>query len=203
MAFFCPKCGEVGKRAKQNLRLGLIPRAATVSTTTRMKFLPLLLLSVAATLAADKKHVLMIAGRPSHGPGEHEHNAGVQLLAKCLQQGAADLVDVKFHLNAEWPSQAELDQADTIVVYSDGEGGQPALKDDHTEQLAKEMKRGCGFVCLHYAVEPIYHRTNWPDGAPGPDGKPRPPRRRGAVAMARAQSSFSTGWAAISKRGGA
>jgi hypothetical protein len=38
-------------------------------------------------------------------------------------------------------------------------------------------------VCLHYAVEPIYHRTNWPDGAPGPDGKPTktpPPPGRGS-----------------------
>lgn len=148
-----------------------------------MKFLPLLLLSATAVLAADKKHVVMIAGTPSHGPGQHEHNAGVQLLSKCLQQGASDLVDVKFHLNAEWPSQDELDHADTIVIYSDGEGGQPALKDNHLEQLSKEMKRGCGFVCLHYAVEPVYHRTNWPDGAPGPDGKPTktpPPPGRGS-----------------------
>ena len=68
-----------------------------------MKKLPLLFLSCAAFGASvfsastegAKKNVLMIAGRPSHGPGEHEHNAGVQLLAKCLQQGAADRVDVK------------------------------------------------------------------------------------------------------------
>ena len=54
-----------------------------------MKKLPLILLACAAlgapVFAADaKKNVLMIAGKPSHGPGEHEHNAGVQLLAKCL-----------------------------------------------------------------------------------------------------------------------
>ena len=37
----------------------------------------------------------MIAGKPSHGPGQHEHNAGIQLLAKCLMQGEADKVDTK------------------------------------------------------------------------------------------------------------
>jgi hypothetical protein len=130
-----------------------------------MKTLPLLL-SLCAALGASafaegaKKHVLMIAGRPSHAPGEHEHNAGVQLLAKCLGQGAADRVDVKFHLNGEWPSQEELSKADTIVIYSDGGGGHPALQGERLAELDREMKRGCGFVCLHYAVEPTIEKGN-------------------------------------------
>ena len=122
-----------------------------------MKLRLLLALTLAATsiFAADggKKSVVMIAGRPSHGPGEHEHNAGVQLLAKCLQQGAGDKVDVKVHLNAEWPAAEELAKADTILIYSDGGGGHPALQGDHLAQLGAAMKRGCGYVCLHYAVE--------------------------------------------------
>ncbi len=103
--------------------------------------------------AADKKLVVMIAGKPSHGPGQHEHNAGIQLLAKCLAMGAADRTEVKVHLNAEWPSAEELAKADTIVIYSDGGGGHPALQADHLVQLGQQMKRGCGLVCLHYAVE--------------------------------------------------
>jgi hypothetical protein len=148
-----------------------------------MKLLPILLFAATAALAADKKNVVMIAGRMSHGPGEHEHNAGVQLLTKCLQQGAANLVDVKFHLNGEWPSAEELAKADTILIYSDGGGGHPAVQGDHLAQLGKEMKRGCGFVCLHYAVEPAYEKANWPDGPPGADGKPTktpPPPERGS-----------------------
>ncbi len=107
----------------------------------------------ATGFAADKKHVLLLAGRPSHGPGEHEHNAGVQLLAKCLEQGAASAVDVKFHLNADWPTVEELKWADTVLFYADGGGGHFMLAGDHIAQLSEEMKRGCGFVCLHYAVE--------------------------------------------------
>jgi type 1 glutamine amidotransferase len=111
------------------------------------------LVAIPFSAHADKKVIVMIAGRQSHGPGEHEHNAGVQLLAKCLNEGSADLADVKTHLNAEWPGNEELAKADTIVIYSDGGGGHPALQGDHLEQLRAQMKRGCGFVCLHYAVE--------------------------------------------------
>lgn len=110
--------------------------------------------------AADaKKNILMIAGKPSHGPAQHEHNAGIQLLAKCLRESGLP-VDVKFHLNSEWPSPEEMSQADTIVIYSDGGGGHPALQGDHLQQLDKEMKRGAGFVCLHYAVEPTIEKGN-------------------------------------------
>jgi Trehalose utilisation len=118
-------------------------------------FLPAFALLAATAFAADngKKSVILIAGRPSHGHGEHEHNAGVQLFAKCLNEGAANLVDVKYHLNAEWPSPEELSKADTVVIYADGGPGHPALQGDHLEQLGEQMKRGCGFVCVHYGVE--------------------------------------------------
>lgn len=111
-----------------------------------------------SAFSADKKSIVMIAGKPSHGPGQHEHNAGIQLLKKCLEQGAADQVDIKYHLNGEWPSQDELSKADTVVIYSDGGGGHPALQGDHLAQLDKEMKRGCGFLTLHYAVEPTIEK---------------------------------------------
>ncbi|MCX6850531.1 MAG: ThuA domain-containing protein [Verrucomicrobia bacterium] len=113
---------------------------------------------LSSAFSADKKSIVMIAGKPSHGPGQHEHNAGIQLLKKCLEQGAADQVDIKFHLNGEWPSQEELSKADTVVIYSDGGGGHPALQGDHLAQLDKEMKRGCGFLTLHYAVEPTIEK---------------------------------------------
>ena len=55
--------------------------------TLRVQLLTILVLIVSlcptALLAADppaKKSIVMIAGKPSHGPGQHEHNAGVLLL---------------------------------------------------------------------------------------------------------------------------
>ena len=92
--------------------------------------------SLHAKTADGKPLVVFIAGNPSHGPGEHEHNAGVLLLAKCLNQGAPN-VATKVHLNAEWPSAEEFAQADTVVIYSDGGGGHPMLQGDHLRYVEK------------------------------------------------------------------
>ena len=103
--------------------------------------------------ATGKPLVVMIAGSPSHGPGLHEYNAGVLLFAKSLRQGADGKVEVSMHLDGTWPDAAELARAATILMYSDGGEKHPALQDDHLAQLAAQMKRGCGFVCLHFALE--------------------------------------------------
>lgn len=110
--------------------------------------------------AADgKKTLVMIAGKPSHGPGQHEHNAGVQLLAKCLKESGLPVEPVVL-LNGEWPSAEVLGKADMILIYSDGGGGHPALQGDRLQQLDQQMKRGAGLVCLHYAVEPTIPKGN-------------------------------------------
>ena len=58
-------------------------------------------LAVAPGLAAEsKKKLVMLAGKPSHGPMEHEFNAGVLLMAKCLA-GAPGLEVV--HYKGGWP----------------------------------------------------------------------------------------------------
>ena len=123
-----------------------------------MKMLKLatLLLAIvvtAATLARaeDKKKIVLIAGSPSHGPGEHEFNAGVALLKKCLDKvpGVDTVV-----FNNGWPKDANaFDGADAIVIYSDGGDGHPAIQDNHLDQLNAAMKRGVGLACMNYAVE--------------------------------------------------
>ncbi len=110
------------------------------------------LFAMPAANAAEPKTALLLAGRPSHGPGEHEHNAGILLLAKCLKENVPGL-NVITHLSGEWPSVEELAKADTIVFYADGGGGHPAIQQDRIAQIEKEMKRGAGLVCIHYAVE--------------------------------------------------
>jgi putative membrane-bound dehydrogenase-like protein len=115
--------------------------------------------SMTLSYAADGKTIVMIAGKASHGPGQHEHNAGVQLLAKCLKDSGV-AADIKIHLNGEWPSPESMGKADTILIYSDGGGGHPALQGERLQELDKEMKRGAGFVALHYAVEPTTQKGN-------------------------------------------
>ncbi|HBJ37454.1 MAG TPA: hypothetical protein DDZ51_22405 [Planctomycetaceae bacterium] len=99
--------------------------------------------------ATKQKTVLMIAGKPSHGFGSHEHYAGLRILAETLQASVPKL-DIK--VVRGWPEDdAVIQSADSIVIYSDGGGGHPAIP--HLEQLSKKLDRGCGLVCIHYAVE--------------------------------------------------
>lgn len=102
------------------------------------------------TVAQGKSLAILIAGRPSHEPGAHEHNAGVQLFAKALAQGAPQ-IDVRVHLNEDWPSAPELDRADTILLYCDA-GGEALKRGDRLDVLTRQMNRGAGLIVLHYAV---------------------------------------------------
>jgi type 1 glutamine amidotransferase len=99
--------------------------------------------------AADKR-IVLIAGGPSHGPGDHEHYAGCLLFQKCLQT----IPGVKVEVSQGWPKDpAVFDGAAAIVLYSDGGDGNPGIQGDRLQQLGKAMKAGTGFGCVHYAVE--------------------------------------------------
>lgn len=104
-----------------------------------------------AGFAAGPAKIVIVAGKPSHGAGEHEFNAGSTLLAKCLRQnGGVEAVVVK----GGWPGdEALLDSASSIVLYMDGGDNHPVLADDRLAKLGKLMKKGVGLACLHYAVE--------------------------------------------------
>jgi len=105
--------------------------------------------------AADKK-ILLLAGPPSHGPGEHEHRAGCLLLKSCLDRVPG--VSAVVYSNG-WPKDpAVFEGAATVVLYSDGGGGHPALQDDRLQQLDRLMKQGVGLVCIHYATEPTLEK---------------------------------------------
>ena len=124
------------------------------------KFATLLLLSFLAFAPnhgrADEKRIVLIAGKPSHGPGEHEHRAGVLLFQKCLADFPGVAVEV---FTNGWPADsAALTGAAAVVIYSDGGPGHPALQADHLAQLGELVKAGTGFGCIHYAVEPTIEK---------------------------------------------
>ena len=104
----------------------------------------------------EDKKIVMIAGKPSHGPREHEHRAGLLLFQKCLAGFPG--IQVEVYSNG-WPASSEaLQGAAAIVIYSDGGGGHPALQDDHLKQLGALMQQGVGLACIHYAVEPTMEK---------------------------------------------
>ena len=113
-----------------------------------------------AAEAKEKAKVVVIAGRPSHGPGEHEFNAGCKLLVKCLAESAE--IDPVFVADG-WPKdESVFDGARSLVFFMDGGGGHPMIQGNRLETLKKLMDKGVGLVCLHYAVE-------FPKGKPGDD----------------------------------
>src|SRR5437588_12852323 len=106
----------------------------------------------AARRAADspRKKLVLLAGHPSHGPGEHEFNAGVLLLAKCL--AAVPGLEVAHYTNG-WPdSDRAFEGASGILLYADGGPGHPFLQDGRLRIVGDLMRRGVGLLCAHYAV---------------------------------------------------
>lgn len=112
----------------------------------------ILLTSVNSALAENKK-IVLVAGKPSHPPRMHEFNAGVQLLAKCMENATG--VDVHVVLNG-WPAdEAEFDDADAVIFYMDGGGKHEVVKEDgrRLKMLDQWAAKGVGLGFMHYGVE--------------------------------------------------
>lgn len=102
----------------------------------------------------SKKRIVFLAGRPSHGYGSHEHNAGCRLLAGALAEAMPEyeIEVVKFGWDGnDGNDLSSLTGADCVVVYCDG-GGRHLLN-PVIAPFDKLMDQGVGLVCLHYAVE--------------------------------------------------
>src|SRR3954465_7478672 len=113
--------------------------SAEEARMTRFSLAGLVALGLAApmlarpALAADTAKIVLIAGRPSHGPGEHEFNAGCKLMAKCLSQvpGVEPVV-----VTGGWPEdQSVFEGARTLVFFMDGGSGHPMIQRDRLETI--------------------------------------------------------------------
>jgi len=108
---------------------------------------------------ADKR-IVLIAGKPSHPPGMHEFRAGCLLLQKALASVPGITVQV---YDGGWPSKvvdgarvddnAALDNADAVLIFSDGGKGHPAIQADHVKVIDGVAARGAGLGFAHYGVE--------------------------------------------------
>jgi type 1 glutamine amidotransferase len=95
--------------------------------------------------------IVLVAGKASHGPGEHEFFAGCSVLMKLLQQTPGI-----FPVMARdgWPKHPEtLAGAKAVVFFMDGGNSHPIIQKNHLEEVHKLMDSGAGLVNLHYAVE--------------------------------------------------
>lgn len=102
------------------------------------------------SFVTNQKKIVLIPGNDSHGPGEHEHLGGCILLAKLLNEQVPGAYAVVTEQG--WPKDTTvLDDADAIVMYSDGGDGHMAIP--HLRHLDRLMKKGAGLLNIHYAVE--------------------------------------------------
>ncbi len=112
--------------------------------------------------APATKKIVLIAGKKSHGPegnGIHDYPWSVKLLKVMLDNSnVAEKVRVEYHLDG-WPEDEKtLDDADTIMVISDGRDGDlyeeaPHFRtEDHRKTIAKQIARGCGFLTFHFST---------------------------------------------------
>jgi hypothetical protein len=108
------------------------------------------LLACAIAQAAPKQ-IILIAGKQSHGPGDHEFRAGCLLLKKCLD-AVPDVSSVVY--SNGWPHMENaFDKADAVLIYADGGAGHPAIKPDRMKIIDELAAKGVGIGCAHYGVE--------------------------------------------------
>ncbi len=94
----------------------------------------------------DVKKIVFIAGTEPHGGrGNHEFMAAAIFLARTLNENYPNVWAVVY-TRAKFPK--DLSHADAVIIGMD-HGGKVA----DNEEVAKAMKRGAGFMALHYGVE--------------------------------------------------
>ncbi len=98
----------------------------------------------------EKKKIVFISGKKSHGYGAHEFNAGNLLMEKLLQSKYEGL-ETKVFLKGTWPEDKDFEGASSVVIFCNGGGGHLANK--HLDQFDALMKKGIGAAFLHYGVE--------------------------------------------------
>lgn len=140
-----------------------VPLPACPPSLVKGHPLRLLILVLCATLSfqtwvssdAAETKIILVAGKPSHPPRMHEFNAGVQLMAECLQN--VPNVDVQCALNG-WPKDESIfDDADAVVFFMDGGGRHEVVQEDgrRLKILDEWAAKGVGLGFMHYGVEVV------------------------------------------------
>jgi len=139
---------EFYENAEDSLNSGLIGLQLHQGPPMQVKFRNIRLRELEA---GEKKQILFLAGKKSHGYGAHEHNAGCQLLARCLHESGTDVI-AHVEPEAAWPPEwAGYDKPDTVVMYCDG--FKRHMAKEHQDKIQKLTEAGVGVACLHFATE--------------------------------------------------
>ena len=114
--------------------------------------LALVMLLCSVAVADSPAKIVIIVGPTNHPPGTHEVAAGGRVMQYCLEN-SSNLEEMEADIFYEWPNDAALDSASTVVFI--GDTFPPNRFPDSEAKLRKlgeVMERGCGIVCVHYAT---------------------------------------------------
>ena len=106
---------------------------------------------IGSSYAEEKAKVVFISGPPSHGRMKHEHRAGNMILAEALNQSGLDVKAVLVPHYGYPADKSILDEAATIVVFSDGH--RRHVVKPYLDEFDALMKKGVGVVMIHWATE--------------------------------------------------
>lgn len=100
---------------------------------------------------AEPARILLIAGRPSHGPGDHEFRAGMLLIHQTM--AAVPGVQTMVASNG-WPSNpSAFEGVSAVAMYADGGAGHPAIQEERMQFIHGLARQGVGLGFMHYGVE--------------------------------------------------
>jgi hypothetical protein len=109
-------------------------------------------MAVVSPGAAEKK-ILLVAGKQSHGPGDHEFNAGSMLLAKCLNEVPGIKASVE---KGGWPTnETAFEGVDAVLFYMDGGARHPVAEPSRMAKARELAAKGVGIGFAHYGVEVV------------------------------------------------
>lgn len=131
--------------SKERLKSGLLALQLHHGPPMKVSFRNIRLRELGAN---DKKEVLFLAGKKSHGYGAHEHRAGSHLLARCLNESG---LDVCAHVIEEGALPNGTEMPDAVVMYCDGL--KRHIAKEHQDAIQAWVDKGVGVSCLHFGVE--------------------------------------------------
>ncbi len=90
------------------------------------------------------RRILLVTGLKDHGPGEHDYPAWATAWSELLAGVQGITIDQAF----DWPTDAQLQSADTIIFYQKG-----SWNDHRATAIDRHLAKGGGLVFIHWAIE--------------------------------------------------
>ena len=142
---------------KSDPRCGLLSRILSWRFRSAAIFLVVFPTFFAASSCAAEvpgNEIVLIGGKWPYNPGSHEWPHGIELFEDMLVHSPQfdsnpDLKVAAYPHN--WPTEEQLANAATIVLYFSGDKLNPLLDPQKRRMLSEQMEKGVGLVALHQA----------------------------------------------------